>query len=144
MPWRGWNSVTRRTKKIIILSSAFVLGLVIFSVYSLLKSNMDLIRQFQSFSVTVSNQTNDDIVAIEAGIVNGDSKQQFEQTIRSGEEIKIKPKLSLAGEGGIYIKYMDASGETKEQGVCSYTESLSGYSTVTIQPDKVTVEENCM
>jgi hypothetical protein len=136
--------VTRQSKRIIWLGSIFVLGFIIFSAYSLLKSNMDLIRQFQRFSVTVSNQTDSDIIALEAGIVNGDSKQQFEQTIRSGEEIKIKPKLSLAGEGGIYIKYKDASGETKQQAVCSYTESLSGYSIVTIEPEKVIVKEKCM
>ncbi|MDQ0060346.1 hypothetical protein [Paenibacillus harenae] len=136
--------MTRRTKKIILLSSAIVLGLAIYSGYSVLKSNSGLIRQFLPFAVTVSNQTSDDIIVIEAGIVNGDSKQQFEQTIRNGEKIIFKPKLSLAGEGGIYIKYKNAGGETKEQGVCSYTESLSGYSKVTIKPDKVTVEENCM
>lgn len=136
--------MTRQSRNIVIFFSILVLAVIIFSAYVLLKSNEDLIRQFQPFSVTVSNQTDDDIAVIETGIVNGDSKEQFEKTIKSGEEIKIKPKLSLKGEGGIYIKYMDASGETIEQGVCSYTESLSGYSIVTIQSDKVTVKEKCM
>ncbi|MGM0884889.1 MAG: hypothetical protein ACQEXQ_28090 [Bacillota bacterium] len=100
--------------------------------------------RFGSFSITISNKSDYDIVSVETGIIKGTSKDIYTEVIKSGEKIKIKPRLSLTGEGAIYINYTNSNGDTKEKTVCGYTESLSGYSKVTINDDKVTVEENCM
>lgn len=36
--------------------------------------------------------------------------------------------VTIRGEGAIYMKYTDSSGDTIEKTVCGYTESLSGNS----------------
>lgn len=141
-----------KKKFIIIFTSASLVCFLL--VFALIRSNIDFIRQFQSFTVTIHNESDYDIVSIETGtiesnstdtgIIEGSSKDVSSKTIKSGDKLKIKPKLSLRGEGGIYLKYTDSRGETVKKGVCSYTESLSGYSTVTIKNEKTTVEEKCM
>lgn len=99
---------------------------------------------FKDFSVTIRNKSDYDIVSVEIGMIKGTSKDIYTKKINSGKTIKIKPELSLTGEGAIYMKYTDSSGDTIEKTVCGYTESLSGNSKVTIKNDKVTVEQNCM
>lgn len=117
------------------------------------KTASNFLSQFQSFALTIHNQSDYDIVSVETGIiksasaeigiVEGDSKDYYAEHIKSGKNIKIKPRLSLNGEGGIYLKYTDARGETVQKSVCSYTEYLSGYSTVTIHNNGVAIEEKC-
>lgn len=115
---------------------------------------VNLIQQFKSFTVTVDNQSDYDLFSVETGVLTSDStgqvvesssKESFEQGIPSGRKVKISPELSLSGEGGIYLKYTDPRAEAspKTVGICSYTESLSGYSKVIITNDDVSVEENC-
>jgi hypothetical protein len=113
-----------------------------------------LATQFQSFRVTVDNQSDYDLSSIETGVVTSASaggetgnasKDELGTTLHSGRRIKIRPQLSLSGEGGIYLKYTDPRkpGAPVTIGVCSYTESLSGYSKVTIKNDEIEIEENC-
>ncbi|GGG03904.1 hypothetical protein [Paenibacillus abyssi] len=104
----------------------------------------NITEPFQSFSVTINNNSDYNIESVEVGIIKGTSKDIYTEPIKSGETVKIKPKLSLNGEGAIYIKYIDSRGGTREKTVCGYTEYLSGYSKVTISNVKATVEEKCM
>jgi hypothetical protein len=105
--------------------------------------------QFQSFRVTVDNQSDFDLSLLETGVVTsaaaGASTDELGKTLKSSKTMKIKPRLSLSGEGGIYLKYIDPREPETVQtvGVCSYTETLSGYSKVTVTNDKVTVDEKC-
>ncbi|CAG5092896.1 Uncharacterized protein TXXE_19030 [Thermobacillus xylanilyticus] len=55
----------------------------------------------------------------------------------------IKPQLTVHREGGIYLKFTDSGGKEVNKTVCSYTESASGYSIVTIMNDQIKVEEKC-
>lgn len=119
----------------------------------LFRANSEFFSQFQPFSVTVINESDYDIVSVETGIlksaptgqgvVESGSRHVSNKTIKSGKTAKIKPDLSLRGEGGIYLKYTNANGETVQKGVCSYTEYVSGYSKVTIRNDGASVEEKC-
>ncbi|OKP89665.1 hypothetical protein A3842_04045 [Paenibacillus sp. P3E] len=115
-------------------------------------NNFEFLNQFKSFAVTIDNQSENDIISVETGvlvsnsagdIVESDSKDTFDKIIKSGEETRIRPNLQLSGEGGIYLKYTDSRKETFKKTICSYTESLSGYSKVIITNDNVTVDEKC-
>lgn len=145
----GVTNVKIKKRSFILIVAAFSLMIIAFLFFNFYRTNIDVFRQFLSFSVTINNQSDYDIVSLETGTVEGPSgeikasKDYYSKTIKSGEKVKIKPKLSLTGEGGIYLKYNDSRGETISKAVCSYTESLSGYSEVTINNDKVTIEENC-
>lgn len=141
-------------KKILvsIIAGSVTLVLILVASANLLKGNSNFFRQFQSFSLTVVNQSDYDIVSVETGIVQsdtsgnaveGDSKHLFSKVIKSGQQTVIKPRLTINSEGGIYMKYMDSSGKEVLKTVCSYTESASGYSIVTIMNDKIEVEEQC-
>jgi len=132
-------------------SAILIFGILVALVYLIMTSSF--LRQFQSFSLTINNQSDYDIVSVEAGTlktapsgkgtVEGDSKDSRSKVIKSGEVVKFKPRLSLTGEGGIYFQYTDSRGQTVKKGVCGYTESLSGYSNVTIKNDQVVVEGKC-
>jgi hypothetical protein len=140
----------RAKRSILAFAVLLVAILLISAVSSLWKS--ELFRQFQSYSLTIDNQSDFDIVSVETGILTSDSsgktmesgsKHTYAKAIKSGQEQTIKPKLGIAGEGGIYMKFKDSRGESRQQAICSYTEYVSGYSTVTINNDDVLVEENC-
>lgn len=141
-------------KKILvsIIAGSVILVLIAVSGVNSLKGNSNFFRQFQSFSLTVVNQSDYDIISVETGIlqsdasgnaVEGNSKHLFSKVIESGQQSVIKPRLTINNEGGIYMKYMDSSGKEVRKTVCSYTESASGYSIVTIMNDKIEVEEKC-
>jgi len=136
-----------RKKSIIIIAVVAILAAGIFLAY---QTYENLLRQFQSFTVEIVNQSELDIVKVETGLLSGtpsqpdESKHSFEQPIASGKKAKITPKLKFFGEGSIYMEFTDSSGKTTQKTVCSYTESASGYSTVTITDKQITVEEHCM
>ncbi|MCR2806539.1 hypothetical protein [Paenibacillus soyae] len=96
----------------------------------------------QPFTVTVKNETDKDIVIIEAGLVQGESKVALNRTVRSGKTYKFKPDLNVQGENGVYMTHTNADGETVQTSVCGYTESLSGSAKVTVG-DRVEVEQDC-
>ncbi|MFF2886236.1 hypothetical protein [Paenibacillus sp. NPDC057967] len=104
--------------------------------------NSGVLNYMRGFTVQVENQTEHDIVIVEAGLVSGDSKDTINRTIKSGERLSFKPNLELAGENGVYMNHTNASGEIVTTGVCGYTETLSGSAKVVIG-EAVTVEQNC-
>lgn len=139
-------------KSLVVIGISMGIITLVILIAVAVRDNLGLISQFRSFTVTIDNQSDYDLVTIEAGIltsdlsgkvIEGSSKEIFEHGIQSGDKVKLTPKLSLMGEGGIYLKYTDSRGEIIRKSVCSYTESLSGYSKVTITNDNVTVNENC-
>ncbi|NQX66280.1 hypothetical protein HQN90_09090 [Paenibacillus alba] len=133
--------MNRKKRAIILLVSTFSLVSIGFLGVKWLQDN--IFCQFQSFSVTINNKSDFDIVSVETGIIKDTSKDIRTTKIKSGETMKIKPALTLTGEGAIYIKYIDSRGDAKEKTICGYTESLLGNSRVTISNDKVSVEERC-
>lgn len=144
----------KRNTKIAIVAIAVpaVVAVFLMSLFVVWKTNDEIFRPFRSFSVTVVNQSDYDLVSVETGVLSSDAsghaiesgaKRTFAKTIKAGDEKVISPKLRMRGEGGIYLKYTDSRGETVQKTVCSYTESASGYSTITIQNDRVDVKENC-
>lgn len=103
----------------------------------------NILSPFKSFSLTVDNQSDDEISSIEIGLIHTDSKELFISPIQKGQTKKLKPTLSLSGEGAIYLKYTDAKGQSTQETVCGYTEYLSGYSTITITNEGNTVVQQC-
>ncbi|MBB6634292.1 hypothetical protein [Cohnella thailandensis] len=140
-----------RAKRSILANAVLLVAiLLILAISSLWKS--ELFRQFQSYTLTIDNQSDYDIVSVETGIMTSDSsgktmesgsKHTYSKAIKTGQDQTIKPKLVIAGEGGIYMKFIDSRGESRQRTICSYTEYASGYSTVTINNDDVIIEENC-
>lgn len=110
---------------------------------------LGLVAQLQSFQVRVDNQSDFELSILETGVVTSAAAEasvdEVGKILKSGKTIKIKPRLTLSGEGGIYLKYSDPREPdvSRTVGVCSYTETLSGYSKVIITNDKVTIEQNC-
>ncbi|NOU88195.1 hypothetical protein GC102_20830 [Paenibacillus sp. LMG 31460] len=131
--------------------------IIIVGIVLMKSSRFDLINQFKSFSYTIDNQSDYNIISVETGIntsnrsgerIDGASKDIYKKIIKSGEKVKITPDIKLygeglSGEGSIYLKYTDSRGKSFEKGLCGYTESVSGYSKVSITNDEVTVTENC-
>lgn len=112
-------------------------------------ANSELFRQFQDFKMTIINKSDHDILSVETGIYQSDgdegkSKHHYTNVIASGKKKVIKPRLTIHGEGGIYMQFVDASGREARTSVCSYTESSSGYALVTITNDDIEVEGRCM
>ncbi|WP_256759969.1 hypothetical protein [Cohnella sp. WQ 127256] len=136
----------KRRPAIIVLVAAIALSIIVLVGVNVVKNTISIfnLSQFQSFTVTISNESDYDIVSVETGIINGTSKDTRLEKIKSGNKKKIKPNLSLSGEGAIYMEYTDSRGSTTQKTVCGYTEYLSGNSKVTIHNSKVTVKENCM
>ena len=131
---------------IVLLASFLIIGGI------MALSRLDGVRQFLGFSVTITNQLDTDIAYFEVGTyrerVEGNvvklSTATYPKTIKSGGKLTVRPDITLGGqEGGIYLEFPDAEGKTVQKGICSYTESISGYSKVTITKDQVLVEENC-
>lgn len=142
-------------RKVLIFAAVFtaVVTLTIVATTSLYKDNRSLFDQFRSFSVTIDNRSDFELSVFEVGtyksaesegnVAAGESKAAVDKTIRSGDRLTVKPKLSIVGEGGIYLKMTDANGDPVTHGVCSYTESLSGKSKVTVTNEGVKIEQNC-
>ncbi|WNS43572.1 hypothetical protein [Paenibacillus sp. MMS20-IR301] len=143
-------------KKILIVTAAVVLAAGIMLAVRLEQEFgiLKLADQFRSFRVTVHNQSDYKLNITAAGVTTSASalagaeaaaKDELGHTLSSGRTLTIKPELSLSGEGSIYLHYTDPRepDEVKTIGVCSYTEYLSGSSTVTISNDGIEVEENC-
>ncbi|CAM3568835.1 hypothetical protein PALU110988_29295 [Paenibacillus lupini] len=140
------------SKKSILISLSVVgVVIVVMIVIGIYKGNSDFFNQFKSFSVMIDNQSDYDLTQIETGVMGGSqgseseekSKVVQEYQLASGRKVTIKPDLHLTGEGGIYLKFTDSRGETIKKTICSYTESLSGHSNVTINNDSVNVVEKC-
>lgn len=140
----------KRSTFILILCMFIVVGIA--ATFFIKFNNSEFLNQFKSFAVTIDNQSDYDINSVETGVlvsnstgdvVESESKDTFDKIIKSGEETSIRPNLQISGEGGIYLKYADSRGETFKKTICSYTESLSGYSEVIITNDNVTVDEKC-
>lgn len=127
----------------------FFIGIAIFTLATVVALGIgtmsNILSFFKSFSVTVDNQSDFDIVSVETGILqmNSDTKDSYSKTIKSGQKVKIKPELSLKGEGSIYMKFIDSRGTSTQETVCGYTEYLSGHSKVTITNEHITIVEKC-
>lgn len=129
------------------MKKRFFIGIAIFSIAVVMALGIGTISNylsfFKSFSVTVDNQSDFDIVSVETGLLQTDSKDMYSKTIKSGQKLKIKPELTLSGEGAIYMKFTDSRGKSTQETVCGYTEYLSGYSKVTITNERTIVEQKC-
>lgn len=79
----------------------------------------DIANFMRSFTILVYNESDVDIVALEAGIVNGSSTDRIDKAVASGGEAKFEPVLELHGE------------------------YLSGSAKVTLTNDGADVEMNC-
>jgi hypothetical protein len=145
----------RRKLFIGVASTVAVLGLVLAAIAGMSRfmETFGVLRQFQDFSLTVVNRSDHDILSVEigilqsganGGIVEGDSRHLYTRAIKSGQKAKIRPGLTIRGEGGIYMRYTDSTGAEKLAMACSYTEHASGYSIATVTNDGVDVEEACM
>lgn len=139
---------TKTISIVFILILTVVLGIFV----SFDKGKLSFIKQFMGFTVTINNHSDFDIIEIKLGIIAGnsnvktfkeDSEVVHDKQINSGSSTTLKPKLLLEGEGGIYLKFTNSKGETIKKTICSYTESLSGHSDVTVRNDTVNVTENC-
>lgn len=115
-------------------------------------SRLDGIRQFLGFSVTITNQLDTDIAYFEVGTYREKeegkvvklSTATYNKPLKSGDKRNFRPDITLGGqEGGIYLEYQDPDGNIVQKGICSYTESITGYSKVTITKDQVLVDEKC-
>lgn len=90
-----------KKRSFILIVAAFSLMIIAFLIFNFYRTNIDFFRQFLSFSVTINNQSDYDIVSVETGTVEGSSgeikasKDYYSKTIKSGEKVKIKPKLSF-------------------------------------------------
>ena len=134
-------------KKTPILAAGFII-LTILLLYSIGRAilSSDYALMFRSLTVTIHNETADDLMLIEMGVLSGTPPQYktpYELVVKSGTKATVKPRLKLTGEGSVYMRYMDGAGKVQQQNVCGYTESLSGTSTVIIRKDGVKVEEKC-
>lgn len=129
------------------MKGRFFIGISIFSVSIVIALGIgtisNILTPFKSFSLTVDNQSDDEISSIEIGLIDTDSKELFTNPIKKDQKKKFKPTLSLSGEGAIYLKYTDAKGQSTQETVCGYTEYLSGYSTITITNEGTTVVQQC-
>ncbi|REK71250.1 hypothetical protein [Paenibacillus paeoniae] len=101
-----------------------------------------LIHYMREFTVQVKNNTEHDIIIVEAGLVSGNSKDIINRTLKSGKSFSFKPSLKIEGENGVYMSHTDPGGKLVTTSICGYMETLSGTSKVVIG-DVVTVEQNC-
>ncbi|WP_427181377.1 hypothetical protein [Paenibacillus sp. TC-CSREp1] len=133
----------------IVIGSLFLIIIIAVGLNSL---RGGFLSQFQSFSLTVINDSDFEVELVEMGVLQSadsgnsieeKSKQTYSIPLESGKQTVIKPRLSITGEGGIYLKYIDATGENIRKTVCSYTESGSGYTIATITNNNVQIQEKC-
>jgi hypothetical protein len=141
-------------KKVLIVIGCFIaiLALTIVGARAVYNDHPDFFNMFKSFTVRIYNQSDFDLVKIETGILQSDaqgntietgSTDVVEDTLASGGKLTFKPKLSIQGEGGVYMKVTDSRGQTETYSVCSYTESLSGLTDVIVRNDEADIDENC-
>jgi len=135
-------------KKIVMLSLIPIMFVVLFVSSILFVYHYFDLKQFRQFTATIINESDHQFVKLELGVVQGDyektgSFEVFDKVIKPGEKLKLKPDIFIRGEGGIYLELTDEQGKVTTKGVCSYTESISGYSTVTITNEDIVVEEKC-
>ncbi|WP_157279783.1 hypothetical protein [Paenibacillus swuensis] len=98
--------------------------------------------------MVIHNQSDHAVKAIEIGVdssgqTKGTPSATYNRTIQKKTKVKFTPQLRMTGEGSIYLKYTDSKGNTVKKTICSYTETLSGHSKVTIKNNEVTVVEDC-
>ncbi|MFD2673396.1 hypothetical protein [Marinicrinis sediminis] len=132
---------------ILLLVVGFIGGKAVVQYY---KDHSDVFNLFRPLQVTIDNQSDLDLVRIEIGVLQSQiqspediSKVIVEEPLESGSIRTIQPDLELAGEGGVYIKLTDSQGSISTHGVCSYTESLSGRSKITVHNSGTDVDEDC-
>lgn len=105
-----------------MMKRRFFIGISIFLVGIVIAIGIgtisNILTPFKSFSLTVDNQSDDDISSIEIGLIDTDSKELFTSPIKKDHMKKFKPTLSLSGEGAIYLKYTDAKGQSTQETVC--------------------------
>lgn len=141
-------------KKALIFIGCFTItvALTIVGARAVYNDHPDFFNMFKSFTVRIYNQSDFDLVKIETGILQSDaqgntietgSTDVVEDTLASGGKLTFKPKLSIQGEGGVYMKVTDSRGQTETYSVCSYTESLSGQTDVTVSNDGVKIDQDC-
>lgn len=98
------------------------------------------------YSITIDNQSDNDIVSIETGIRSDDGnipQDIYEKSIKSGEKVKIKPSLDPIEEV-IYLKYIDSKGNTATENICGYYTGLHVLDAIiTIINNGIIVEEQC-
>ncbi|GFN33506.1 hypothetical protein PCURB6_37660 [Paenibacillus curdlanolyticus] len=127
-------------------ASAVAVIVLVFVGREILNSNT--VRQFLPLSVSIDNQSDAAIVSVEVGLESNSSSaaaqvNKRDLIIKSGTSATIKPDLKLSGESSVYLLFTDENGRSIKETVCSYTESLSGYSSVVIYNDTVKVDERC-
>jgi hypothetical protein len=138
--------ILKKRSVLITLLVVVIVVVVFYGIIRLYKENIDFFNMFMSFSVTIDNQSDFDILSIETGLARGtegSTKIIHEDELKSGSKITIRPSLHITGENGVYLEFTDSRGKTTRKSVCSYTESLSGHTDVTVMNDKVDVHENC-
>jgi hypothetical protein len=138
--------ILKKRSVLITLLVVVIVIVVFYGIIRIYKENIDFFNMFMSFSVTIDNQSDFDIVTIETGLskgIEGSSKIIHEDELKSGSKITIRPNLHITGENGVYLEFTDSRGKTTRKSVCSYTESLSGHTNVTVMNDKVDVHEKC-
>lgn len=73
---------------------------------------LGLVAQLQSFQVRVDNQSDFELRILETGVVTSSAAEasvdEVGKILKSEKTVKIKPQLTLSGEGGIYLKYSDS------------------------------------
>ena len=126
---------------VIVVCSAIVVLAAGAGAVQLLKS-AGIWNLMKDFTVTVTNETDRDIVIFESGLGSGDSRDVLNRTVKSGKTYKFKPELDVQGENSVYMTHTNAAGETVRTNVCGYTEYLSGSAKVTVG-DSVKVEQDC-
>ena len=120
----------------------------------LVRDKWDFARQFFSYSVTINNQSDYDISTFEVGalkrnddtgeVEKSESKVIYKKGIEKGQKATVRPDITLSGkEGAIYLEYIDSNGNEVQKTICSYSESVTGYSNVTITKDRLLVTEKC-
>ncbi|CAM4271944.1 hypothetical protein FHS16_002052 [Paenibacillus endophyticus] len=130
--------MSRRNAYILMAVTAVLLmGLI----WEAVSAQTDHFAYFQRFAITVHNESDFDLVSIETGIVSSSEKDIVDRRIKAGASAVIKPKLSMSGEGAVYLKYTDSQGNTKETIACGYTESLTGRTAITIDNDGISKNE---
>ncbi|MEK3885560.1 hypothetical protein [Paenibacillus sp. PL2-23] len=131
-----------RTRSMVIVIAVVVAILAAGMGALLLLKETGLWNMMKPFTVTVKNESNGNIVIVEAGTVRGQSKHTLDHTLESGKTFKFTPDLDILGEDGVYMTHTNAEGATVQTSVCGYTEYLSGSAKVTINDD-VEVEQDC-
>ncbi|ANE45646.1 hypothetical protein SY83_04285 [Paenibacillus swuensis] len=135
----------KNTLILLVLIATISVGLVIAKAIPEISSVLNL---FRNFTVVIHNQSDHAVKAIEIGVdssgqTKGTPSATYNRTIQKKTKVKFTPQLRMTGEGSIYLKYTDSKGNTVKKTICSYTETLSGHSKVTIKNNEVTVVEDC-